>query len=133
MEELQQVSQPAEIDPETLPVRKRYKKQYEEALTLIKVYLDQGYMKKEIAVFFNEKGYKTKQVVPGKPIMYPMSRMNRAGLPREKGWIQGHEQIKPAINEYCNNNLPKDKLSHEDLREILCQGARFLRIHFLFL
>jgi len=58
-EELQQINKEYKPDPESLPITKRYKKQFEEAVTLIKEYLKEGHTKKEIAVFLNEKGYKT--------------------------------------------------------------------------
>ena len=57
--ELQQIKEEYDPDPGSLPVTKRYKKQFEEAVALIKQYLKEGHTKKEIAVFLNEKGYKT--------------------------------------------------------------------------
>ncbi len=57
--EWERINKEEEPDPETLPVMKKYKKQYDEAVTLVKPYLDKGHTKKEIAAFLNEKGYRT--------------------------------------------------------------------------
>lgn len=46
-------------DPETLPVTKRNKKQFEEAIALIEKSLKEGMKKKEIAVLLNESGFVT--------------------------------------------------------------------------
>jgi hypothetical protein len=59
IEELQQIKEKYDPNPEFLPITKRYKKQFEEAVALIKQYLKEGHTKKEISVFLNEKGYKT--------------------------------------------------------------------------
>lgn len=59
IEELQQIKEEYDPNPEFLPITKRYKKQFEEAVALIKQYLKEGHTKKEISVFLNEKGYKT--------------------------------------------------------------------------
>ncbi len=59
IEEPQKIKEEYKPDPEFLPVTKRYRKQFEEAVTLIKEYHKEGHTKKEIAVFLNEKGYKT--------------------------------------------------------------------------
>jgi hypothetical protein len=48
-----------DIDPESLPVTKRYKKQLEEAVILITQYQNEGRSKKEILAMLNKKGYRT--------------------------------------------------------------------------
>jgi hypothetical protein len=48
-----------DIDPEPLLVTKRYKKQLEEAVILIKKYLNEGRSIKEILAMLNQKGYRT--------------------------------------------------------------------------
>ena len=57
--ELEEQSKAQEPDPESLPITKRNKPQYEEALTQIKKYLDQGYTKQAIAELLNKDGYTT--------------------------------------------------------------------------
>ncbi len=48
-----------DIDPESLPVTKRYRKQFEEAVSLITQYLNEGRSKKEILAMLNNIGYRT--------------------------------------------------------------------------
>ena len=55
----QQVREEYIPDPESLPVTKRYRKQFDEAVVLIAQQLAEGHTKKEISAFLNEKGYKT--------------------------------------------------------------------------
>jgi hypothetical protein len=61
IEKLRQIKEECKPEPESLPVTKRYKykKQFEEAVALIKHYLKEGHTKKEIAICLHEKGYKT--------------------------------------------------------------------------
>ena len=61
IEELQQIHKEVapDPDPESLPVTKRYKKQFDEAVALITQYLQEKRTKKDIFVILNEKGYKT--------------------------------------------------------------------------
>ncbi len=67
MEELRKQPEVPEPDPESLPVRKRYKPQYDEAVNLIKKYLDEGFTKQNISDLLNQKGFKTINGKPWKP------------------------------------------------------------------
>nr|MBF0222074.1 hypothetical protein [Desulfobulbaceae bacterium] len=62
IEEYQRIAEankPDDTAPKPLSVYERYKQQFEEAVSLIKEYLEKGDTKKKIAVLLNEKGYKT--------------------------------------------------------------------------
>ena len=59
IEEYQRIKEENKPDPKPLSVTKRYEKQLEEAIALIKQYLEKGHTKKKIAIILNEKGYKT--------------------------------------------------------------------------
>jgi hypothetical protein len=47
------------LDPETLPVTKRYRIQFDEAVDLIVKYVEEGMDKHKITEMLNDKGYKT--------------------------------------------------------------------------
>jgi hypothetical protein len=49
----------AALPPKKIRPKVKYKKQFEEAVKLIKQYLDEGYTKKAISAILNEKGYVT--------------------------------------------------------------------------
>ncbi|MDZ7759265.1 MAG: recombinase family protein [Desulfovermiculus sp.] len=57
--ELEEKNQPPEVDPERLPITKRNKPQYEEAVREIEKYLEQGYTKQKISELLNKDGYTT--------------------------------------------------------------------------
>lgn len=59
IEEYQRITEESIPDSNSFSVTKRYKQQFEEAVGLIRQYLEKGHTKKEITIFLNEKGYKT--------------------------------------------------------------------------
>ena len=59
LEKYQQIAEENKPAPKPLTVRQRYEKQFIEAVTIIEEYLEKGRTKKEIAIFLNEKEYKT--------------------------------------------------------------------------
>lgn len=79
IEEYQRITEESEPDPNSLSVTERYKKQFEEAVALIKQYLEKGHTKKEIAIFLNKKGHKT---ITG--CDWKGSTVSRIAI--EKGW-----------------------------------------------
>ena len=61
IERLQQIKEESTTyqDTEPPPSTELYEKQFDEAVTLITQYIKKGYIKTEITVFLNEKGFKT--------------------------------------------------------------------------
>lgn len=87
IEEYQRVKEENKPDPKSLSVTKRYEKQFEEAVTLIKQYLEKGHTKKQIVIFLNEKGYKTSTG-------YDWQAGNVSRIAMDKGWSPKRKKTK---------------------------------------
>jgi hypothetical protein len=87
IEEYQRITEESEPDPASLPVTKRYQKQFEEAVALIKQYLEKGHTKKEIATFLDKKGHKT---ITG----YSWTDRTVSRIAVEKGWAPKRKKQK---------------------------------------
>ena len=79
IEEYQEIKEENIPAPKPLSVTKRYEKQFEEAIGLIKQYLEQGHTKNKIAIILNEKGYKTSTG-------YVWKANTVSGIAIAKGW-----------------------------------------------
>jgi len=71
--------------PVIIPRKKKYKEQFDKAITLIKQYLDKGYTKQKIAVMLNEEGYKTSTGYEWK-----LSTITR--IAEKNDWIPEHKK-----------------------------------------
>ena len=77
--------------PEKILLKDKYKEQFDDAVTLIKEYLDKGYTKKKITMILNEKGYKT---ITGKD----WKTSNLSNLAVEKNWTPKRKKRKKKDN-----------------------------------
>ncbi|MCP3888395.1 MAG: hypothetical protein GY702_05920 [Desulfobulbaceae bacterium] len=79
IQEYKNIAKENKPEPDSLPVTKRYKQQFGEAVSLIKQYLEKGHTKKDITILLNEKGYKTSTGYDWK-----VGSVSRIAI--EKGW-----------------------------------------------
>ena len=85
--ELQKPEKVPEPDPASLPLKKRNKPQYDEAVSLIKQYLDQGYTKQAISGLLNNAGYTT---ITG--LAWKASSVSNVAI--EQGWAPKRKRRK---------------------------------------
>lgn len=102
MEEYLRKEEENKPDPESLPVFQRYKKQFEEAVALIKQYLESGHTKKKISILLNEKGYKTSTGYEWKPGI-----ISRTAI--DKGWTPKRKKRKGKKAASVNSTPPTNK------------------------
>ncbi len=80
----QRKSEENKPDPESLPVFKRYEKQFLEAVEIIKKQLKKGNSKKSIAAFLHDKGYTTRTGRKWKPASVSRIAIDNGWVPKRK-------------------------------------------------
>ncbi len=85
--EYQKKANVPEPDPESLPVTKRYEKQFLEAVGIIEERLKKGDTKKTIAAFLQSKGYKTRRG-------YDWSPATVSAIAVKNGWSPKRKRVK---------------------------------------
>jgi len=77
-------------DPDSLPVTKKYEKQFIEAVGIIKERLKNGDTKKEIATFLHVKGYKTRTGCEWKAATVSRIAIDKGWAPKRKKMKKGN-------------------------------------------
>ena len=120
-------------DPETLPVTKRNKKQFEEAVALIEKYLNEGIIKKKIADLLNESGYKTMYGKPWSPHLVSVvsnqhglvvARRNRQKVEVSREQLALHRQQQDEVGALIVQCFSEGKTADEICLQINEKGCR---------